>query len=232
MFKFVRKHSQSIGDQPPTNTLLKAHSMEGQTFETDRGPPTLAAFPVVSNFVRRSYIYIYMYIVYIIYIIISVYCIQILYTWDLHICLVPQNWLKGTSTSNPNHGNTIVFCKCSFHPLPWLDYGWFKRINIPCLTLIHVNPSINIMYITLYHTKTHCALNEVRMHFSGNFLCSRFLLGASLPARAHQFNWSVGQPRLWRWGLKTGDSAPINVPFEAGKMMINQYHLSIIRFWD
>ena len=55
MFKFVRKHSQPIGDHPPTNTLLKAHSMEGQTFETDRGPPTLAVSPAVSNFVRRSY---------------------------------------------------------------------------------------------------------------------------------------------------------------------------------
>ena len=41
LYKFVRKHSQPIGDHPLTDTYF-LHSMEVRTFTTDRGPPTLA----------------------------------------------------------------------------------------------------------------------------------------------------------------------------------------------
>ena len=49
MFKFVRSHSQPIGDHPLNDTLFLAHSMEIQSFTTDRGSPTLAMSIAGSN---------------------------------------------------------------------------------------------------------------------------------------------------------------------------------------
>ena len=58
MFKFVQKHSQPIGGPPTYRHPIFAHSMEVQTFTTDRRAPTLAMpVTVVSNVVRHSYLY-------------------------------------------------------------------------------------------------------------------------------------------------------------------------------
>ena len=48
MFKLVLRPSQPIGDHPLTDTLF-LHSMEVQTFTTERGPPTLAMSIVSSK---------------------------------------------------------------------------------------------------------------------------------------------------------------------------------------
>ena len=85
MFKFVRKHSQPIGDHPLTDTLFFYIAWKYRPSQPIGDHPLWQCpLRVVSNFVRHSHIYIYIYI------------FNIIYTYYIHIlhlrtCIV-TNW--------------------------------------------------------------------------------------------------------------------------------------------
>ena len=63
MFKFVRKHSQPIGDHPLTDTLFLYIAWKYKPSQTIGDHPLWPCqLRVVSNFVRHSYVCLYTYI--------------------------------------------------------------------------------------------------------------------------------------------------------------------------